>query len=97
MTLISHPGSHQQMALATPGAGIARDIALMLADARAVLDGLASGDAPAAASQAAAILDDTDSPYDLQGLASAAGEAEARLHRAVRDALAGIPATIPGS
>jgi hypothetical protein len=97
MTLISHPGSHQQMALASLDAGIARDIALMLADARAVLDGLASGDAPAAASQAAAIPDDTDSPYDLHGLAGAVSEAEARLHRAVRDALAGIPATIPGS
>jgi hypothetical protein len=97
MTLINHPGSHQQMALASLDAGIARDIALMLADARAVLDGLACGDAPAAASQAAAILDDTDSPYTLQGLADAVSEAEARLHRAVRDALAGIPATIPGS
>ena len=96
MTLISHPGSHQQMALATLDAGIARDIALMLADARAVLDWLASGDAPAA-SQAAAILDDTDSPYDLQALAGAVSEAEARLRRAVRDALAGVPARIPGS
>jgi hypothetical protein len=97
MTLINHPGSHQQMALACLDAGIARDIALMLADASAVLDWLASGDAPEASSRAAAILDDTDSPYDIQGLAGAASEAEARLHRAARDALAGIPATIPGS
>ena len=97
MTLINHPGSCQQMALATLDAGIARDIALMLADAHAVLDALASGDAPEASSQAAAILHDTDSAYDLQGLAGAVSEAEARLHRAVRDALAGIPATIPGS
>ena len=97
MTLVNHPGSWQQMALATLDAGIARDIALMLADAHAVLDGIASGGAPEAASQAAAILDDTDSPYDLQGLASAVSEAEAMLRRAVRDALAGIPARIPGS
>jgi hypothetical protein len=97
MTLISHPGSFQQTALASLDAGIARDIALMLADARAVLDGIASGGAPEAAGQAAAILHDTDSPYTLQGLASAVSEAEAMLRQAIRDALAGIPATIPGS
>ena len=97
MTLINHPGSWQQMALASLDAGIARDIALMLADARAVLDLLASGGAPAAARQAAALLDDTESPYDLQHLAGAVAEAEARLNQAVRDALAGVPATIPGS
>ena len=98
MTLINHPGSHQQMALAAIDAGIARDIALMLADAHAVLDWLASGDAPPSAARgAAAVLDDTDSPYRLQSLAAAVGEAEGMLHRAVRDALAGIPATIPGT
>ena len=70
----------------------------MLADARAVLDWLASGDAPpSAARQAAAVLADTDSPYDLQRLAAAVGETENMLHRAVRDALAGVPGTIPGS
>jgi hypothetical protein len=98
VTLINHPGSFQQMALASIDAGIARDIALMLADARAVLDWLASADAsPAAARQAAALLDDTASPYDLQGLADAVGEAASRLNLAVRDALAGIPDRIPGS
>jgi hypothetical protein len=98
MTLVNHPGSYQQEALACLDAGIARDIALMLADARAVLDWLASGDAPPPAARgAAAALADTDSPYALPGLARAVGEAEARLHRAVRDALAGIPATIPGT
>ena len=97
MTLISHPGSWNQTALASIDAGVARDIALMLADAHAVLDWLASGGAPQAASQAAAILDDTDSPYTLHGLARAASEAEARLRQAVRDALAGIPDHIPGS
>jgi hypothetical protein len=91
MTLINHPGSHQQMALAAIDAGIARDIALMLADAHAVLDWLASGDAPAAARQAAALLNDTDSPYDLQGLAGAVSETEARLNRAIRNALAEVP------
>ena len=98
MTLVNHPGSRQQAALACLDSGIARDIALMLADARTVLDWLASGAAPPpAASGAAAVLDDTDSPYRLQGLALAVGEAEGMLHRAVRDALAGVPATIPGT
>ena len=67
MTLINRPGSWQQAALACLDSGIARDIALMLADARAVLDGLASGDAPEAARQAAAILDDTDSLAGIPG------------------------------
>ena len=98
MTLINHPGHWQQAALATIDSGIARDIALMLADARTVLDWLASGEAPpSAARQAAAVLDDAGSPYDLPGLAAAAGETANMLHRAVRDALAGIPATIPGT
>jgi len=98
MTLINHPGSCQQAALATVDSGTARDIALMLADARTVLDWLASPEAPpSAARQAAAVLDDADSPYDLQRLAAAVGETENMLHRAVRDALAGIPGTIPGS
>ncbi len=98
MTLINHPGSHQQAALACLDSGIARDIVLMLADARAVLDWLASGDAPPSAARgAAAVLAGTGSPYGLQGLAGAVGETEGMLHRAVRDALAGIPATIPGT
>jgi hypothetical protein len=98
MTLINHPGSWQQAALACLDSGIARDIVLILADARAVLDWLASGDAPPpAARQAAAVLADVDSPYDLQRLAAAVGETENMLHRAVRDALAGVPGTIPGS
>jgi len=98
MTLINHPGSWQQAALASLDSGIARDIVLMLADARAVLDWLASGDAPpSAARQAAAVLADVDSPCDLQRLAAAVGETENMLHRAVRDALAGVPGTIPGS
>lgn len=98
MRLINHPGSRQQAALACLDSGIARDIALMLADARAVLDWLASPQAPPpAARQAAAVLDDADSPYDLQRLAAAVGETGNMLHRAARDALAGIPGTIPGS
>jgi hypothetical protein len=98
MTLVNHPGSHQQAALACLDAGVARDIALMLADARAVLDWLASGDAPPSATRGAtAVLADADSPYDLQRLAAAVGETGNMLHRAVRDALAGIPGTIPGS
>jgi hypothetical protein len=98
MTLINRPGSWQQAALASLDSGIARDIALMLADARAVLDWLASAAAPPpAARQAAAVLEDADSPYDLQGLAAAVGETGNMLHRAVRDALSGVPGTIPGS
>lgn len=97
MTLTDRPGSWQQMALASLDAGIARDIALMLADAHAILEWLASGTAPAAARQATALLHDTDSPYDLQRLAGAVAEAEARLNQAVRDALAGVPDHIPGS
>lgn len=98
MTLISHPGSHQQAALACLDAGIARDIALMLADARAVLDWLASGDAPPSAARGAAeALGDAGSPYTLQGLAAAAAETETRLWHAVRGALAGIPGSIPGT
>ena len=96
MTLINHPGSHQQMALACLDAGIARDTALMLADVHAVLDDLASGNNPAAVGQVAAILAGTDSPYSLQGLAGAVAETISRLHRARDDALAGIPDRIPG-
>jgi hypothetical protein len=98
MTLINHPGHWQQAALACLDSGIARDIGLMLADARAVLDWLASGAAPPpAARQAAAVLEDAGSPYDLQGLAVAVAETATRLDLAVRDALAGVPGTIPGS
>lgn len=92
MTLISQPGSHEQAAWAVLDAGHARDIALMLDDAAVVLDWLASAQAPPpAARQAAAVLDDTDSPYDLPGLAGAVGETAARLHLAARNALARIP------
>jgi hypothetical protein len=77
--------------------GIARDTELMLTDVHAVLDGLACGDAPAAARQAAAILTGTDSPYTLQALTGAVSETISRLHRARRDALAGIPDQIPGT
>lgn len=98
MTLINHPGSHQQAALACLDAGIARDIALMLADARAVLEHLASGDAPpSAAREAGAALAGAGSPCTLAGLAAAAGEAGALLRHAIRDALAGVPGSIPGT
>jgi len=92
MTLIHHPGSDHQMAVIPVDAGHARDIMLMLADAHAVLDDLASGHAPAAARQAAARLRDADSPYSLDGLAGALGDVVTWLHQARRDALAGIPA-----
>jgi HEAT repeat protein len=91
MTLVNHPGSWQQMALAALDAGIARDITLMLADVHAVLNALAAGEAPAAAGQAAAVLEDADSPCTLQGLADAVSETESMLRRAIDAALSGIP------
>lgn len=92
MTLIHHPGNDHQMAAISIDAGHARDIMLMLADARAVLEDLAGGSAPAAAAQAAGRLCDTDSLYTLEGLADALGEVITWLHQARRDAMAGIPA-----
>jgi hypothetical protein len=91
MTLIHHPGSDHQMATVSIDAGHARDIMLMLGDAHAVLDDLASGHAPAAARQAAACLRDASSPYTLAGLAGALDEVVTWLHQARRDTLAGIP------
>jgi hypothetical protein len=91
MTLIHHPGSDHQMAALTIDAGHARDIMLMLADAHAILDDLASGHAPAAARQAAACLRDASSLYTLPELAAALGEVTSWLHRARREAMAGIP------
>lgn len=97
MTLLNQPGHHQQMALASLDAGLALDITVMLDDVHAVLDGLATGQAPAAARQAAAILDDADSPYTLAGLATAIREARSMLARAAGNALAGVPDRIPGT
>ena len=98
MTLISRPGSFEQMAWAVLDAGTARDIALMLDDTRSVLDWLASAAAPPAATrQAAAVLGDTDSPYTLQALADAVCETVNMLYRAIDRALAGVPDQIPGS
>jgi hypothetical protein len=95
MTLVNHPGSHQQIASISIDAGIARDTALMLADAHAVLDGLTTGNAPDAARQAAALLADADSPYTLQQLADAISSTAGMLHRAISNALDGIPDRFP--
>jgi hypothetical protein len=97
MTLVNRPRHWQQMALAFLDAGLALDITLMLDDVRAVLDGLAEGQAPAAARQAAAILDDADSLYTLAGLAAAVTETRGMLQRAADNALAGVPDHIPGT
>ncbi len=59
--------------------------------ARAVLEDLAGGSAPAAAAQAAARLCDTDSLYTLEGLADALGEVVTWPHYARRDAMARNP------
>jgi len=97
MTLASRPGHWQQMALASLDAGLALDITLMPGDVRAVLDGLASGGAPAAARQAAAILGEADSPCTLAGLAAAVSETRGMLQRAAGNAFAGVPDHIPGT
>ncbi len=91
MSLINHPGSHHQMAEISIDAGHARDIMLMLTDVHAVLDDLATGNAPAAARQAAAALREASSPYTLAGLAGALAETVNWLHQARDDALAHIP------
>ncbi len=91
MTLIHHPGSDHQIAVISLDAGMARDIMLMLTDAHAVIDGLAGGEAPAAARQGTACLREASSLYTLQQLADALGEVTGWLHRARRAALAGIP------
>ena len=68
----------------------------MLADVRAVLDWLASGDAPPSAARgAAAALEDADSPYALQGLAGAVAETEAGLRRAIRTPSPAYPPPSP--
>jgi hypothetical protein len=91
MSLINYPGSHHQMAVIALDAGYARDVMLMLADAHALVSDLASGHAPAATRQAAAVLRDADSAYTLSQLAGALAEVTSWLYRARDDALAGIP------
>jgi hypothetical protein len=91
MSLISHSGSHHQMAVISIDAGHARDIMLMLTDAHAVIGDLADGAAPTAARQAAAVLRDADSPYTLDSLADALAEVVNWLYQARDDALARIP------
>ncbi len=91
MSLLSHPGSHHQIAEISIDAGHARDIMLMLTDAHAVIGDLACGAAPAAGRQAAAVLRDADSPYTLDSLAGALGEVVNWLYQARGDALACIP------
>jgi hypothetical protein len=91
MTLISYPGSDHQVAQFSIDAGHARDITLMLTDAHALVEDLASGHAPAAARQARAVLRDADSGYDLDSLAGALSDVISWLHQARGHALAGIP------
>ena len=91
MSLINYPGSDHQMAQISIDAGHARDIALMLTGAHAVIAGLAEGEAPAAARQAAAVLRDADSGYDLDSLAQALNEVINWLYQARDDALRAIP------
>lgn len=91
MSLIHYPGSDHQMAVISIDAGHARDIMLMLTDAHALTSDLAGGAAPAAATQAAAVLRDADSEYTLDALASALEETVNWLARAHSTALSHIP------
>lgn len=91
MTLISYPGGDHQIAAFSLDVGYARDIALMLTGAHALIDDLASGHAPAAARQAAAVLAGSDSGYDLDSLAQALNEVINWLYQARDEALRGIP------
>lgn len=91
MTLISYPGGDHQITAFSIDAGHARDIALMLTDAHAVIAGLAGGEAPAAGRQATAVLRNADGGYDLDSLASALAEVINWLYQARDDALRGIP------
>ena len=91
MTLIQHPGSDRHVAAISIDAGLARDIMLMLTDAHALTEALATGHAPAAARQAAAVLRDADTPYTLSELATAVDEVITWLNHARHSALAGIP------
>jgi len=84
MTLIQHPGSDRQAAVISIDTGLARDITLMLTDAHALIEALASGQAPAAARQAAAAL------RDAASLAAALDQTATWLHQARRTALAGL-------
>jgi hypothetical protein len=90
MTLTRHPGSDRQAAVISIDTGLARDIRLMLTDARALIEALASGQAPAAARQAAAASRDADSPCTPASLAAAPGQTATWLHQARRNALAGL-------
>jgi hypothetical protein len=92
MTLIQHPGSDRQLAAISIDAGLARDIMLMLTDAHALIESLASSQAPAAVRQAAAAaLRDADSPYTPASLAAALDQTATWLHQARRNATAGLP------
>lgn len=91
MTLINYPGGDHQIAGFRIDAGYANDIAHILTDAHAVIDDLATGHAPAAARQAAAVLAGVDSGYDLDSLAQALNEVINWLWQSRDNALRGIP------
>jgi hypothetical protein len=90
VTLIHHPGSACQLTTITIDAGHARDIMLMLTDARAVTGDLAGGAAPRRRPAGRRRLREASSPYTPAGLAGAPGEVVTWLHHARRDALAHV-------
>ncbi len=89
MTLISQPGSDYQIAQITLDAGHARDIMLLLIDARAVLEHLRGGPAEAPPQE-------SGSPYTLPALIQALDDVAVQLSHAERQAFTGIPRTTPG-
>jgi hypothetical protein len=94
---LSQPRSAYQVAEISLDAGHARDIWLMLTDARTVLDDLVT--TPATARRAAASLRAADSPYTLPALITALDQVTTMLAHAARDASAANaspPASQPG-
>ena len=87
--LIPQPGSDYQLAEITLDTGHARDIWLMLTDARTVLEDLTA--APGTARRAAASLKEIDSPYTLSALIDALDQVTTMLAQAARDATSPLP------
>jgi hypothetical protein len=89
--LISQPGSDYQLGEITLDAGNARDIMLMLLDARAVLDHLyLDGTQPEITAPAEDYLRESSSPYTLPGLIDALDDVITQLTQAMRNALPDI-------
>jgi hypothetical protein len=92
--LISQPGSDYQITSISLDAGYARDLVLMLADIRAVLDHLyLDGTQPEIPAED--YLRESASPYTLPALIDALDEVTTQLSHAEREALHGTPPDLP--